>query len=910
MTLRKIRHAILILIAAAAPAHAGTTAYISTFGQWPLCVNGALGGIPGLLASDCSWYAPGAETYSLNVRTDSAATRAYAWEVTAVLKDGSTKTVEGIAPRKDDKTTGYTEIPKVVFGGIVVRILSIRITESVAPIAWVPAGSSGVSVIDTATNTVTATIPTTFPAWAIAITPDGKFAYISESAADGSGARVEVIATATNTAVANIPLSSGAAGIAVSPNGQSVYVCNRSGNSVSVIATATNSVVAQIPTGLRPTSIVFSPDGSSAWVANPDSNTVSMIDTATNTVANTLSSVGSYPYDLAVAPTGSVVFVSGAEGVFAIDIATGGIAASISMPGSPAGLAVSADGALLYRTYSNNGGSYLSVVETSGYTVVTTIGTAIAGQPGDLSVSPDGAFLYLSNSGPTVSVVSTATYALLSSFSVPTPPGNVIFAPSSNAAIAPALVTVHPASVAGGTPATGYVVLNGAAPAGGATVPISSDDSAAAVPASVTVPAGGKTASFNVTTQPVSASRPVNISAVYGALSKSAVLTVIPAAAATISSVSVNPTTVLGGDATTGTVALTAPAPAGGVAVELWTNGWPAFVPESVTIPAGSAMGTFHVTTNFVTSTTQGTITAFLNGTSVTTTVTVTSLPAVVSVSVVPGTVPDSGSALGTVTLSGPAPTGGIVVQLWTNGWPVFVPASVTVLAGSTSATFTAETTHVTTTAQGTITAFLNGESVTTTLTVAPPALASVSVAGPTAVGGTAAQGTVTLTSPAPTGGVVVWLWTNGSPGYVNQASITIASGSTTGYFDFETDVVDTSRVSTITAFLNGQTVSTSVTVLPLITPASVTVSPRIVRGSGSATGTVTLSARAPNGGILVWLWTNGSPAFVPETVIVPSGAVTVTFPVTTSKVTTSTQGTITAFLNGKSVTTTITVRP
>ena len=910
MTLRKILHTILTLLATAAPAHAGTNAYVSTFGPWPLCVNGALGGLPGIFAGDCSWYAPGTESYSLNIRTDSPATKVYSYAVAVVLKDGSTKTVEGIAARKDDKTTGYTEIPKVVFGGIVVQVVSIHITESAAPFAWVPAGSGGVSVVDTASNTVTATIPTASPAFGIAITPDGKFAYVSESAADGSGARVEVIATATNTVVADIPLSSGAAGIAVSPNGQSVYVCNSSGGSVSVIATGTNSVVALIPAGLRPTSIVFSPDGSSAWVTNPDSNTVSVIDTATNTVANTVSSVGSYPYHLAVAPTGSIVFVSGDQGVSAIDIASGAVVASISMPGSSSGLAVSPDGAFLYRTYSNMGGSFLSAVETSGYTVVTTIGSGMVGHPGDVRVSPDGAFLYLSNSNPTVSVFSTATYALVSSFSVPGPPGPITFAPLPNAVIAPALITFHPASVAGGASATGTVVLSGAAPAGGATVSLSSDDSSVTVPASITVPAGGKTASFNMTTQPVGASKSINISVVYNTLSKSAVVTVIPTAAVAISSVSVNPTTVGGGDSTTGTVALTAPAPAGGVAVELWTNGWPAFVPASVTVPAGSATATFPVTTNFVATTTQGTITAFLEGISVTTTVTVTALPAVASMSVLPGTVSDNGSALGTVTLTGPAPAGGTVVQLWTNGSPVFVPTSVTVPAGSTSATFAVATSHVTTTTQGTITAFLDGQSVTTTVTVAPVALASVSVFAPTAPGGTAAQGVVNLTSPAPTGGVVLELWTNGSPGYVTQTSITIPSGATEGYFDFQTDVVASPQVSTITAFLNGQTVTTSVTVMPPVALASVSVSPGSVPGSGSATGTVTLNEPAPGNGVLVWLWTNGSPAFVPDTAIVPSGAASVTFPVTTNDVTSPTQGTITAFLNGQSVTGTITVTP
>jgi hypothetical protein len=74
-------------------------------------------------------------------------------------------------------------------------------------------------------------------------------------------------------------------------------------------------------------------------------------------------------------------------------------------------------------------------------------------------------------------------------------------APAAVAATALSTVKVNPTDVLGGTPATGTVTLNAAAPAGGFTVPLSSDNPAAAtVPASVIVPAGARSASFPVTT--------------------------------------------------------------------------------------------------------------------------------------------------------------------------------------------------------------------------------------------------------------------------------------------------------------------------------------------------------------------------------------------------------------------------
>jgi YVTN family beta-propeller protein len=71
-------------------------------------------------------------------------------------------------------------------------------------------------------------------------------AYITN--ADG----VSVIDTVSNTVIATIPVSGGTSGVAVSPDGSKVYVANSGTNSVSVIATASNTVIATIPVGNEP----------------------------------------------------------------------------------------------------------------------------------------------------------------------------------------------------------------------------------------------------------------------------------------------------------------------------------------------------------------------------------------------------------------------------------------------------------------------------------------------------------------------------------------------------------------------------------------------------------------------------------------------------------------------------------
>ena len=194
-------------------------------------------------------------------------------------------------------------------------------------------------------------------------------------------------------------------------------------------------------------------------------------------------------------------------------------------------------------------------------------------------------------------------------------------------------------------------------------------------------------------------------------------MTVTPSAG--LSSVSVAPGLVIAGTPTTGTVTLSSAAPAGGLVVDLWTNGFPAFIPGSVTVPSGATAATFPITTVYTTSAAQSTITAFYSGTARTTTITIAPAPTIASISP-PGTVASGASVSGSVFLSGPAPAGGIVVSLWTSGFPAFVPETVMIAAGTTTANFTISTVPTSAAAQPVITAFYNGAVKTVTMTVTP----------------------------------------------------------------------------------------------------------------------------------------------------------------------------------------------
>ena len=117
------------------------------------------------------------------------------------------------------------------------------------------------------------------------------FAYVTNQGSN----TVSVIDTATNTVVATVAVGSNLVGVAVTPDGTHVYVANAVDNTVSVIRTAINTVVKKIPVGTTPNGVAVTPDGALVYVVNFSSNNVSVIARPGNTVVKTIP-VGSGPF--------------------------------------------------------------------------------------------------------------------------------------------------------------------------------------------------------------------------------------------------------------------------------------------------------------------------------------------------------------------------------------------------------------------------------------------------------------------------------------------------------------------------------------------------------------------------------------------------------------------------------------
>jgi YVTN family beta-propeller protein len=233
-------------------------------------------------------------------------------------------------------------------------------------------GSNNVSVINTATNTVTATIPVAYPN-CVAVSPDGSTAYVTTW--NSSINTLSLINTATNAVTTTINIGYDPVGICVTPDGSTVYIANDSdghGNTVSVISTATNTITATIKVGSCPNFISVSPDGSTLYVSNQFSNTVSVISTATNTVTATIN-VGTSPYCISMSPDGSKIYVTnyGANSVSVINSMTNTVSATIPVGNNPYGISMSLNGNLIY--VPNSGSNTVSVINSGTNTVTATI---------------------------------------------------------------------------------------------------------------------------------------------------------------------------------------------------------------------------------------------------------------------------------------------------------------------------------------------------------------------------------------------------------------------------------------------------------------------------------------------------------------------------------------------------------
>lgn len=358
-----------------------------------------------------------------------------------------------------------------------------------------------------------------------------------------------------------------------------------------------------------------------------------------------------------------------------------------------------------------------------------------------------------------------------------------------------------------------------------------------------------------------------------------------------ISSFTISPQTVMGGTSSMGTVTLSKPAPPAGNGVIIVSGNTTVGVPGIVRIAPGATQATFTITTETLSNNTTATVSATSDGVTIRASVNVSNL-SVGSLRVSPSTVQGGISSTGTITLSGPAPSGGISVGLLSNSTSAIVPATVTIAGGSTSATFTIKTSGVNTQTSTLITAGNGAAAKSSTLTITSATLVSIVLSPSTVVAGASTTGTVNLSGPTGPGGATVYLGSNSDA--IVPSSVSIAQGQTSASFTMTALGANAQETDVIQAALSGHEESAKLTITPA-TLVLLSISPSILLGGNTSTGTVSMNGPAGVKGVAVDLESNNAAATVPKSVKIAAGQSEVSFTVKTVAVSSQKIATITA---------------
>ena len=450
------------------------------------------------------------------------------------------------------------------------------------------------------------------------------------------------------------------------------------------------------------------------------------------------------------------------------------------------------------------------------------------------------------------------------------------------------------------------VVLTLAAPSGGITVTLASNNSNVTVPASVSIAAGQTAASFTANVGQITTDATAQLSATYAGVSRTATLSLV--SPAVLSSVACSPSTISPGGSTTCTVAVTKAAPSGGFVASLSSSNSAALaLPTSVTVSAGSTSVTFQATAGSVATSTSVVVTASAGGASKTTTVTITPLSQLTALNCSPTSVNAPGTSSCSVALTLAAPSSGITVTLASNNSNVTVPASVSIAAGQTAASFTANVGQITADATAQLSATYAGVSRTATLSLVSPAVLSSVACSPSTISpGGSTTCTVAVTKAAPSGGFVASLSSSNSAALALPASVTVSAGSTSVTFQATAGSVATSTSVVVTASASGASKTTTVTIAPLSQLTALNCSPTSVNAPGTSACSVVLTLAAPSGGITVTLASNDSNVTVPASVSIAAGQTAASFTANVGQITADATASLSATYGGVTRTATL----
>jgi len=160
--------------------------------------------------------------------------------------------------------------------------------------------------------------------------------------------------------------------IVTTPNEMKFYVTNTVSGSVSVIDKSTGEVKI-LPTGPGTEGIAISPDGKEVWAASRADAKISIISTATDAIVASFPSGGKSPKRMEFTPDGSQVWVTNSSSSQAtvFDAHARELIESVTTSKDPSGVSISPDGRRAYITNSN--ANVLTFVDVPSRKILSTL---------------------------------------------------------------------------------------------------------------------------------------------------------------------------------------------------------------------------------------------------------------------------------------------------------------------------------------------------------------------------------------------------------------------------------------------------------------------------------------------------------------------------------------------------------
>jgi hypothetical protein len=195
----------------------------------------------------------------------------------------------------------------------------------------------------------------------------------------------------------------------------------------------------------------------------------------------------------------------------------------------------------------------------------------------------------------------------------------------------------------------------------------------------------------------------------------------------------------------------------------------------------------------------------------------------------------------------------------------------------------------------------------------APPPfqITAITLDATNVVPGVTVNGTVTLSTAAPAGGVNITFLSTNPAAAATPTSLVIAEGDSSAAFTLPVSGTTLTTPTTFKLYASDGSVSRSValSVTPVVNISTITANS--TEGGLTTSGTVSLTIPAQIGGATVVL-SSSNPALVsvPASVILPQGYSSTSFSMTTVAVTALTTVPISATFNGQTVTTSVTLSP